>query len=501
LPRPGGETTAITLESRSGIPKRDQRLSCQCTQVYAASSSEEELSTAKAALVSCSADKRKKHFLKAEYDGMKKPCTKGLDGREVEKNEPSIDSLSDDIIYKIVCQLDPVSASAARAINRRFKSIIEDNAVWRRAMQNYVGEECTAHLSDSHPDISMEELVKKVVSLDGLRWTSRKVGGKVHPSRCNFSACAIGSKIVIFGGDHCQQALNDTHVLDISLSKPVWKKLHTRNDPPGRFGHTLKALDSSHLILFGGCGNSGLHNDTYILNIDDPTPVWSQVVASNLPEGRVWHASCVVQSSKLVVFGGCDKVGELLNDMLVLNVFDETPTWRKIETKWQPPARIGHSLAVSCETEIVVFGGIATVGLVRARDNSTFVIDIGEKHPTWKKCHADVHQNTVNLPSPRLDHVCWRLPDNRQIIFGGSASVFGSKDINLSEAYNPGVYLLNTKKANAGWRKVKIQGDGPISAWTHCACIVDHGTKCIILGGVKGEDWLVNQLHELRMVG
>jgi len=29
---------------------------------------------------------------------------------------------------------------------------------------------------------------------------------------------------------------------------------------------------------------------------------------------------------------------------------------------------------------------------------------------------------------------------------------------------------------------------------------MEHGTKCVVLGGSKGQDWLVNQLHELSIM-
>ena len=59
-------------------------------------------------------------------------------------------------------------------------------------------------------------------------------------------------------------------------------------------------------------------------------------------------------------------------------------------------------------------------------------------------------------------------------------------------------------QARAHWTKVAVSREGyegPQSAWTHCACVMDHGTKCVVLGGAKGQDWLVNELHELSIMG
>merc|ERR1739848_584615 len=57
-----------------------------------------------------------------------------------------------------------------------------------------------------------------------------------------------------------------------------------------------------------------------------------------------------------------------------------------------------------------------------------------------------------------------------------------------------------TSSPSAVWKKIKFEGEGPQSAWTHCACVVEHGTKCIVLGGMKGQDWMLNELQELSII-
>ncbi|QDZ24255.1 adagio-like protein [Chloropicon primus] len=621
----------------------------------------------------------------------------------------TLECLSEELLHKIVCHLDPKSVSSMRCTNRHFRQIVdrEDGQVWREAMRNYCGDPCASHLCEKYLGKSPKgtsacgearDLARKLVTLENLRWTKRTVGGKVEPTRCNFSSCAVGQKIVIFGGDHGQHALNDTYVLDLTEDRrdltpsksPGWKRLHMRRSPPGRFGHTIRALNDHMCVLFGGCGNNGLFNDCYLLDLNDKEPQWRQVVTHpkpagegpmmeaeeaddyllggrdylqggarageapgevNVPVERVWHAACMVQQSKLVVFGGCDNVGKLLDDMHILDLspllsskgsreagadgskrgtppssgssrpptiqqhaevapeqqhqegqqhrqqppvqgvtspdwrevappsqgpgvlkpskgkkpalvdqlqLDNTAAttrvaamrttqhqegeaeagtllrWRKVETGsgFKPPARIGHSLVVLQEegTKVMVFGGIANVGPVRARDNSAFVIDIAAKEPKWvpvgrtpeaqhrnkQVSGAAPHQHhrehsrgrhgssNLPLPSPRLDHVCWKLPGDRQIVFGGSASVFGKG----SQSDHRGMFLLNGEaqdqgKLTASWTKIETSQagcEGPQSAWNHCACVMDHGMKCVVLGGSKGQDWLVNELHELSIM-
>jgi hypothetical protein len=507
--------------------------------------------------------------------------TNSNEEQQQQQQQPSLECLSDELLHKILCHLDPASASSMKATNKHFKEIIEEGLVWRKVMENLVGEGCAGYLGNKYQEVlGMEELVEQVVTLDKLKWSSRKVGGKVSPKRCNFASCAVGSKIFLFGGDHLQQALNDTFVLDLAQQRPEWKKMHMKSgvvQPPGRFGHTMRALDDKTLVLFGGCGNSGLFDDTYLLHLDDPSgPQWRQIKTKNNPEGRVWHASCVVQERKLVVFGGCDNVGELLDDMHVLDLeqikeglskskensfYDDYSSlvaeWTQVETRWRPPARIGHSLTVTEDAQVLCFGGLANAGPVRARDNSSFVIDLASKEPKWTKLHHPHQDNSnnksgrkgtgrptsrghsisrsgdgnnnntnnatttttpsVNLPPARLEHVCWKLPGNRQMVFGGSPCMFGTPEVKFSETSKSDMFLLQTSpppaQGNEGnisssshrgglasWKKVSTQGEGPQSAWTHCACVLDHGTRCVVLGGSKGQDWLVNELYELKMI-
>ena len=611
--------------------------------------------------------------------------------REVEQQQQhgvkaGLEILSDELLHKIACHLDPSSLSALRQTSWHFKNLVdrEDGSAWRSAMRNYCGASTADHLVRTRLPggggaTEHRELARKLVTLDDMRWTRREVGGAVEPSRCNFSSCAVGTKILIFGGDHGQHALNDTYVLDLSRAEGEggarWERLFCRNPPPGRFGHTLRKVNDHTCVLFGGCGNAGLFNDCYLLDLDEPRPEWKLVrVDQSAPAERVWHAACVVQESKLVVFGGCDKVGKLLDDVQVLDLSPLLPgmegrqgaapprprgadhaagggmdwasiampphrackskegkggaqvalvdqvdrpspsqqqqqqqqpsaaprevggaslplRWRRLDAAsrggFRVPARIGHSLVLLREdsTEVVCFGGIANAGPVRARDNSSFVMDVCAPEPKWTKLNfassstrrgegeAEVQTGGApggsgrsRLPSPRLDHVCWNLPGDRQVVFGGSpsalepaggaqdgvsrpnpgrggadnsqhqhqdphCSVAGAEEVEVSR-HRPDMFLLNTRRPGsaeavssshspssswsscptegagplqATWTRVQMQTgagrqSGPQSAWAHCACVMEHGTKCVVLGGSKGQDWLVNQLHELSIM-
>ncbi|GJP64584.1 hypothetical protein CLOP_g21561 [Closterium sp. NIES-67] len=124
------------------------------------------------------------------------------------------------------------------------------------------------------------QIARELTTLEAATWRKVTVKGSVEPSRCNFSACAVGSKVVLFGGEGANmQPLNDTFVLDLASDIPEWRHVPVAGSaPPGRWGHTLSCVNGSGLVVFGGCGREGLLNDAFLLDLDDKQPKWREVL-------------------------------------------------------------------------------------------------------------------------------------------------------------------------------------------------------------------------------
>eukprot|EP00298_Acanthocystis_sp_HF-20_P010670 c18982_g1_i3.p1 GENE.c18982_g1_i3~~c18982_g1_i3.p1 ORF type:complete len:817 (+),score=310.20 c18982_g1_i3:1603-4053(+) len=74
-----------------------------------------------------------------------------------------------------------------------------------------------------------------------------------------------------------------------------------------------------------------------------------------IPPGRFNTASCFMDDSRMLVFGGCDKDSKSLNDVSAFNV--GTATWDSYRiTGTEPSPREGHS-AVSFADKLYIFGG------------------------------------------------------------------------------------------------------------------------------------------------
>ncbi|KAM0891392.1 hypothetical protein ACQ4PT_026434 [Festuca glaucescens] len=232
----------------------------------------------------------------------------------------------------------------------------------------------------------------------------------------------------------------------------TWR-LQSQNGALSRFlpprlaarGHTLSWLNGSWLVVFGGCGQQGLLNDVFVLDLDAQHPTWREVASDSPPLPRSWHSSCTLDGSKLVVSGGCAESGVLLSDTFLLDLTKEKPSWKEIPTSWS--SRLGHTLSVYGKTKLFMFGGLAKSGSLRLRSSDAYTLDVGEDNPQWRQL-ATTGFPSVG-PPPRLDHVTVSLPCGRIIIFGGS----------IAGLHSPAeLFLLDPAEEKPTWRILNVPG-------------------------------------------
>ncbi|BAB10629.1 unnamed protein product [Arabidopsis thaliana] len=58
------------------------------------------------------------------------------------------------------------------------------------------------------------------------------------------------------------------------------------------------------------------------------------------------------------------------------------------------------------------------------------------------------------------------------------------------------LFLIDPSKEKPSWRILNVPGKPPKLAWGHSTCVVG-GTRVLVLGGHNGEEWILNELHEL----
>ncbi|KAL8037193.1 hypothetical protein ABFX02_11G024000 [Erythranthe guttata] len=405
--------------------------------------------------------------------------------------------LSDEVLaLKILSRLTPRDIASVGSVSRRLYELTRNEDLWRMVCQNAWGSETTRVLETvpGAKRLGWGRLARELTTLEAAAWRKLTVGGAVEPSRCNFSACAVGNRVVLFGGEGVNmQPMNDTFVLDLSSSNPEWQNFKVGSPPPGRWGHTLSCVNGSNLVLFGGCGRQGLLNDVFVLDLDAKHPTWREIFSMTPPLPRSWHSSCTLDGSKLVVSGGCADSGVLLSDTFLLDLSMEKPVWREIPVSWTPPSRLGHTLSVYGGRKILMFGGLAKSGPLRFRSSDVFTMDLSEEEPCWRCVTGSEMPGGGNpggvSPPPRLDHVAVSLPGGRILVFGGSVAGLHSASQ---------LYILDPTEEKPTWRILNVPGRPPRFAWGHSTCIVG-GTRAIVLGGQTGEEWMLGEIHELSL--
>ncbi|KAE9591255.1 putative PAS domain, F-box domain, galactose oxidase/kelch, beta-propeller [Lupinus albus] len=390
-----------------------------------------------------------------------------LEDRNVTRGACGIFQLSDEVIsLKILSLLTPRDIASVGSVCGRLYELTKNEDLWRMVCQNAWGSETTRVL-ETVPGarrLGWGRLARELTTLEAAAWSKLTVGGAVEPSRCNFSACAVGNRVVLFGGEGVNmQPLNDTFVLDLNSSNPEWRHVQ------------------------------GLLNDVFVLELDAKPPTWREISGLAPPLPRSWHSSCTLDGTKLIVSGGCADSGVLLNDTFLLDLSMEKPIWREIPVTWTPPSRLGHTLSVYGGRKILMFGGLAKSGPLRFRSSDVFTMDLSEEEPCWKCVTGSGMPGAENpggtAPPPRLDHVAVSLPGGRILIFGGSVAGLHSASQ---------LYILDPTDEKPTWRILNVPGCPPRFAWGHSTCIVG-GTRAIVLGGQTGEEWMLGDLHELSL--
>ena len=123
--------------------------------------------------------------------------------------------------------------------------------------------------------------------------------------------------------------------------------------PGNRFGHSISVISSMRSILFGGAvadPNYRITNDVFSFN--SKTGKWTQVTAKSAkysPSARAAHGATAIDNLQVVVFGGAQAQGRVVdNDLYLLKLMeDETQCrWVKVPVEEpRPSSRYGHTMA------------------------------------------------------------------------------------------------------------------------------------------------------------
>jgi len=188
---------------------------------------------------------------------------------------------------------------------------------------------------------------------DSNTWTTVATSGTAPTVRNQHSATLLGSKLYIWGGYSGSLFLNDGAYADLSLSPPVWTAMNSTNAPTARGIHQTALIDSDKIIYYGGWAGVGTNvTSNKIYNTD--TNTWSNM--SNSPLGTRMFFSHVWTGSRFLVWGGTDSSGVSSNTGASYN--PETDTWAPMLTPTLLPRRL-NSFGWNSTHGFFIWGGDA----------------------------------------------------------------------------------------------------------------------------------------------
>ena len=257
------------------------------------------------------------------------------------------------------------------------------------------------------------------LSLATNTWTPHFILTTSPAPRVN-GALAIDTsrhRLLLLGGTTSTQSDVHNDVWALTLDSPnEWIEILPDGFRSPVRGGASDGYDASRnrLVVFGGANSYGyVVNDTWVLNLG-ATPAWEEIAtAGGPPAGRYWHSSAWdEQRGQLVVFGGYDGGGPM-GDCWALSFAGGTPTWSPIVPPAgpTPPARMLSQLVRDPVRDRFLLIGGST--------NSNVLDDVWELKlapaPAWRK-----------LPTPLLgggraaEMALYDPVRDRVLVFGGS---------------------------------------------------------------------------------
>ncbi|HLF06380.1 MAG TPA: kelch repeat-containing protein, partial [Thermoplasmata archaeon] len=238
-------------------------------------------------------------------------------------------------------------------------------------------------------------------------WT--ELAPSTAPSPRGFAAIAsdpIGGEIVLFGGRDISGPMNETWHYD--RTRNAWELVNTTVYPPARWGHTLvSCVPCGSLLMFGGEDRAGrVLNDLWEYYSVNRT--WRSYVTPPDIHGRHSHAAAVVPNrTRLFVFGG--DVGNDLDGNLLM--WDRAADiWGFSSGQFTPSPRFGLTIAFDASKDTWVLHGGSSAGGISAE--------------TWeRKGDQDIWMRSSSMSGPgtRVNHAMVYVPTlNRTMLHGGT---------------------------------------------------------------------------------
>lgn len=266
----------------------------------------------------------------------------------------------------------------------------------------------SANQNRSHP------AVDRIDGEEG-RWTTitANIKGKAPRGRYSHTLSSVGDDVFVIGGNAGGRRLADVSALNVATMN--WRKINATvasegngiTSFPARSGHAAVAWGTKIVVVGGYHADDALKKsataaareqtgetlasprcDVWVLDVE--TSEWRRLeLGSDAPPARGGHTATLVRGeagAKIVVFGGEDRRGRLLDEVHVIDLAKQAWVTPEI-TGMSPTARTGHVAASfgagsRAVTDVYVFGGVSAGGAGEV-SGELFVLDTVSM--TWRE--------------------------------------------------------------------------------------------------------------------
>ncbi|KAJ2449061.1 hypothetical protein EV183_005102 [Coemansia sp. RSA 2336] len=150
----------------------------------------------------------------------------------------------------------------------------------------------------------------------------------------------------------------------------TWSNNTLPDGVSGRVGHTLTAVNGTHMVVLGGASNGKLVSMGTLFVYDGQRQSWTRRTAvGKVPQARRNHVATVVNGTQIVVHGGANANSTALGDVAVLDT--NTWTWSQPKVANLPKPRYDHAAVQAGPYMILTFGRAA----VNASDYGIYILD------------------------------------------------------------------------------------------------------------------------------
>jgi hypothetical protein len=322
------------------------------------------------------------------------------------------------------------------------------------------------------------------------------------------------NQALLFGGISGSVLLGDTWIYEntngktctelcdeYSYNTASWTNVSSSSSPTKRMFSQMVSLGPGKIIMFGGMNGDTFFDDTWVFSRDSgwkqhfPTSVqhWNGASIPG-PVARIQHAMSAPYFDQVMLFGGANQDGNVLDDLWFFNQTVGTQgQWQYFEkaaTNNWPDGRREHALtwlsSGNIAGSVLLFGGSDTENMLKG---DTWIYKIknsnGKNVMQWFQVDTGRKDDPdyLDFLSERWGMALSSLPDSRAILSGGT-DAYNSK---LSSSL---IFSINNVSSDGNYSGVWETADvmGRLNTQAH----LDHAIgelgdgKAVLFGGSTG---------------